>query len=279
MPSELIDLSHALSPEVQELVPVKIDYVDHRKGANLLGLGIAWHAWAHESLLKKVLRFLLYLLRGRIITRKDFPDGEGLSMEKVRAMSHCGTHIDAPAHYGSGLPSIDQAPLDLFVDRPGVLLDLRHVEESTEISADEVKLALAKTGHELAPGDIVLLHTGADRYWGTEQYYTRGAGVSPSALEYLLSRGVSVVGVDGFDMDLPQHRIAQRYFETKDPAVLWPTHLLGRRRPYYVIENLTNLGRIPVTHGFRVFAAPLKLHRSGAAWARVVAVVLDREPR
>lgn len=57
-------------------------------------------------------------------------DGELLSIDTPRLTTHTGTHIDAPAHYGTrasyreGPPrTIDELPLEWF-HRPAVVLDL-----------------------------------------------------------------------------------------------------------------------------------------------------------
>ena len=62
-------------------------------------------------------------------------------------MSHTGTHVDAPFHYGprsaDGSPaqSIDELPLEWFFS-DGVLLDLRHKQPRDFIEIDDLEQAL-----------------------------------------------------------------------------------------------------------------------------------------
>jgi kynurenine formamidase len=83
-------------------------------------------------------------------------------------ITHSGTHVDSPWHYGplcEGKPSqtIDQIPLE-WCYGPGVVLDMRHKEPGSEITVDDLKIALEKIQYTLKPLDIVMLQTGADKY-------------------------------------------------------------------------------------------------------------------
>ena len=54
--------------------------------------------------------------------------------------------------------------------------------------------------------------------------------------------------------------------------MFWEAHRVGQRRPYWHMEQLTNLGALP-PHGFEVAVFPLKIVGASAAPARVVALV------
>ena len=56
--------------------------------------------------------------------------GQGWAVEQIEAITHTGTHVDAPYHYGAeseGKPArtIDEVPLQ-WCFAPGVVLDMRH---------------------------------------------------------------------------------------------------------------------------------------------------------
>lgn len=248
----LVDLSLTLEPTESEPVPVQVDYIDHAAGADILG-------------------------RPAGIDRSAFPGGLGLSLEHVRLTSHSGTHIDAPAHYGpmsGGAPAqtIEEVPLSWFFQR-GVVADCPGDVSDGPVRRDEMEDALARAGHELAPLDIVLVRTGADRHWGTPRYFTDFRGMTPEATRFLIERGVKVIGIDSFGFDPPFHRMLEAFRATGDPGVLWPAHLLGREMPYCQIERLAGIERIPVKSGFMVACFPVKVRGAGAGWSRVVAIV------
>jgi cyclase len=209
----------------------------------------------------------------------ELPEGEFLSLDRLTLTSHTGTHVDAPAHYGSkatygdGRPrTVDELPLDWFV-RPGVVLDVRG-HETGAIGAEVLASELARIGYQPQPLDIVLLHTGASAWAGTQRYFTDFVGLDGPATHLLLDLGVRVIGTDAFSLDAPFPDIIRRYRETGDRAVLWPAHFIGRDREYCQIERLTNLDVLPA-HGFTVSCLPVKIRRAGAAWARVVAILDD----
>ncbi len=68
------------------------------------------------------------------LTKDELPGGEGWALEWVRAMTHNGTHLDAPYHFhttmnkGERAITIDEVPLD-WCFRPGMKLDFRHFED------------------------------------------------------------------------------------------------------------------------------------------------------
>ena len=96
-----------------------------------------------------------------------YSNGQGWAIEEIRAITHTGTHVDAPYHYGAtsgGLPAkrIDEVPLE-WCFAPGVVLDMRHKEAGEEITVEDLKAALDRITYPLKPLDIVLLQTGADK--------------------------------------------------------------------------------------------------------------------
>jgi cyclase len=207
----------------------------------------------------------------------ELPDGEFLDLDVIRLSTHTGTHVDAPAHYGThasyGTPrTIDQMPLDWF-HRPGFVLDLTGAPVGA-VTAEQVKESLRRCGYHPRPMDIALLRTGADRRHGTPEYFTEFTGLDGGATEFLLDLGVRVIGTDAFSLDAPFGHIIARYRETRDRSLLWPAHFAGRNREYCQIERLANLEALP-PYGFTVVCFPVKIARAGAGWTRAVAV-LDR---
>jgi len=213
------------------------------------------------------------------INADDFPDGMALATDTITGSAHSGTHVDAPFHYGpfsEGKPAktIDQVPLE-WCYGPGVILDMRHKEAGAEITVEDLKEALDKINYSLKPGDIVLLHTGCDAYWGTDTktYLKMQSGLGISGLDWLLDQGIRCIGIDAWTLDRPVEAMVETYKATKDKSALWPTHLHGRHREYIQIEKLANLDKVPRPHGFIVSAFPVKFEGCTGGWCRAVAIV------
>jgi cyclase len=215
---------------------------------------------------------------GLEIDPEDLPEGELLSIDTLTLTSHTGTHVDAPAHYGSrctygtGTPrTIDEMPLDWFY-APGVVLDLSEAESVAD--ASYLERELKRIDYEIKPGDIVLLNTGASQFAGSMLYFTNFVGLDASATNFLLDKGVRVIGTDAFSLDAPFGDMINRYHETGDKSVLFPAHFTGRDREFCQIERLNNLDELP-DHGFKIACFPVKIVGAGAGWARAVALIED----
>ena len=104
-------------------------------------------------------------------------------------------------------------------------------------------------------------------------YENRHAGLRRDATEYLVDRGVRLIGIDAWGIDRAVDVMVEDARAGR--AQVWESHLLGREKPYLQIERLANLDRLPRPTGFTVYAFPFKLERASAAWTRAVAIFED----
>jgi kynurenine formamidase len=205
-----------------------------------------------------------------------YSGGLGWAVEEVRAITHTGTHVDAPYHYGptsDGKPArrIDEVPLE-WCFAPGVVLDMRHKAAGDFITVADLEQALAAIAYRLRPRDIVLLHTGADKRIDTPQYFEQ-PGLGREGVLYLVEQGVRVIGIDAYTLDRPFASMVADYRRTGDGRFIWPAHFAGLTREYCQIEKLANLDQLPRPHGFWVSCLPVKIRGASAGWCRAVALV------
>lgn len=211
------------------------------------------------------------------LTTNELPRHEGWAVEFVKMSTHAGTHMDAPYHYHShmddGTPSltIDQIPLEWCVG-PGVKLDFRHFPDGYVVTSADIVAELARINHELKPNDIVLVNTSAGSKYGQDDFLDSGCGMGREATLFLTSRGVKVVGTDGWSWDAPFSHTQKKFEQTKDASLIWEGHFAGSVLPYCQIEKLTNLDLLPST-GFTVISLPVKVASASAGWARPVALI------
>ncbi|HPN14418.1 MAG TPA: cyclase family protein, partial [Spirochaetota bacterium] len=157
----LIDCSIAIEnnlPSDPPMMVPKVQYLDHDSGADQMRLFFP-----------------------DIDPKKDLPGGKGWAVEFVTLSTHSGTHLDAPWHYhpdmdgGKKALTIDEVPLEWCVGR-GVKLDFRNLPDGYLVTGGDMARAFEEIGHECSAGDIVLVNTGADKYWGKPEYLVKGCG-------------------------------------------------------------------------------------------------------
>ena len=205
----------------------------------------------------------------------DFPDGLGYANDKIITQAHAGTHLDAPWHYyptceGKPSKTIDRAPLEWCI-APGFVLDMRHKEQGSGITIRDLEEAVSKIGYSIQPGDIALIMTGVDKYWGKKEYFDQGCGMLRDSTLWLIDQGVRVMGTDAWGWDRPLWAIAKEFEETGNKEILWAAHRVGMEKEYYHIEKLANLDTLPKPYGFTVSCLPIKLKNGSAGWCRAVA--------
>ncbi|NIQ38143.1 MAG: cyclase family protein [Proteobacteria bacterium] len=253
----IVDLSIAIEPGLPSDPPMmipRIDYVDHKQGAD------------------QMTEFFPGL------NKDQLPEGLGWAVEFVTLTTHSGTHLDAPFHYhptmdrGKPALTIDEVPLEWCLN-DGVLLDFRHKGDGERITVKDLKGELKRIRYDIKPLDIVLIQTGADAAWGTEEYLVKGAGMGRESTLFLTEQGVKVVGIDAWSWDRPLPYLAREFKKSGDPRVIWEAHFSGIEIGYCHMEKLANLPAIGRAHGFTVCCFPVKIKRASAGWVRPVAIV------
>jgi kynurenine formamidase len=251
----LIDLSVPLEDgAVSEPIPPKVRYVTH----------------AREGLAQ--MRQFFGVGPGDLV----WSGGEGWAIEEVQAITHTGTHVDAPYHYAAtseGRPArrIDEVPLE-WCFAPGVVLDVRHKAAGDFITIEDLQQALERIDYTLRPLDIVLMHTGADKRLSSRDYFAQ-PGLGREGVLWLVEQGVKVIGIDAYTLDRPFADMVADFRRTGDGRFIWPAHFAGVTKEYCQIEKLANLDQLPRPHGFWVSCLPVKVKGASAGWCRAVALV------
>ncbi len=249
----IIDLSATIRPsppDSQAFDAVHITYSDHAEGA----------AQA-EALLN--------------VPAEVFRRSEGWATEEItRLGTHSTTHVDAPWHYNSTIagqpaPTIDELPLSWFFG-DGVVFDMTHKTRGQPVTPADLTAALEQLNHSLTPGDIALIRTGCDRFYGQPDYIFQGPGVTAEATRWLYEQGIRVMGIDAWGWDEPLDLQAARATEEKTGGIFWAAHQADL--PYVPLERLVNLAALPPFR-LQVAGFPLHIAKASAGPARVVAIL------
>lgn len=188
-----------------------------------------------------------------------YPGDPPLEMQRVRSIAggdpanlthlalgaHTGTHVDAPAHFIQGGPTLEQIPLDRFVG-PAAVFDLR---------GRRAVDAAALRAQDVPPGGIVLLKTDNSELWSRPGFQEDFTYVTRDAAEYLLERGVKTLGMDYLSIE----QFGSATFEVHKL-------LLGRR--VLIIEGLDL--RAVAAGAYTLVCLPLNLQGVDGAPARAI---------
>lgn len=185
-----------------------------------------------------------------------YPGDHDLSLTKCKTLEkdyytsyllssclHTGTHIDVPMHLINDNRMVSDFTLNSFAGK-GVLLDVRG--ESTIAMKPCYK-------EKIKEESIVLLYTGFDKKYGTDEYFTGHPAVSADLGDFLISRKIKMLGMD---MPSPDH-----------PPFTFHKALLSNE--IFVLENITNLQELSGISNFEVIALPLKISAE-ASFVRAV---------
>jgi arylformamidase len=161
-----------------------------------------------------------------------------------------GTYLDAPFHRLRDREDLAALPLETIVGLPGIILEPDGADRG--VSLEGVEEASFR-------GRAVLVRTGWDARWGSEEYWSDAPFLPPAVVERLIAGGVRLVGVDFGNVD-----------DTGDLSRPAHTGLPSAGIP--IVENLRGLERLP-REGFLFSAPPIAIVRGAAFPARAFAEV------
>jgi kynurenine formamidase len=187
----------------------------------------------------------------REASRKVYAPGVEFHIGRIDMVANTGTYLDSPFHrYADGL-DLAGLPLERSADLPGLVVRIDAAKGRAVTPAAFARLDVR--------GKAVLVQTGWDAHWRTDQYFEGHPYLTADAAAYLVASGATLVGIDSLNID-----------DTADLARPVHSTLLGAGIP--IVEHLTGLARLP-ERGFRFFAAPVKVTGMGTFPVRAFGVV------
>jgi kynurenine formamidase len=188
------------------------------------------------------------------LTREDsrgrYAPGTEFHIGQIEMVGNTGTYLDTPFHrYARGK---DLAQLDLY--------SVANLEGIVLRCLDQQEIDVARVTGLDVTGKAVLLHTGWDKHWRTDEYLSGNHPfLSADGATYLAKNGAALVGIDSYNID-----------STRDGSRPAHSILLGHDIP--VVEHLCGLGDLPDS-GFKFFAVPVKVKRFGTFPVRAFGLV------
>jgi kynurenine formamidase len=185
----------------------------------------------------------------REASKNFYVDGTTFQIGKIEMVANTGTYIDSPFHRYEDGKDLSELPLESLADLDAVLF--RVDPGISSIGADDF------VGLDVS-GIAVLVHTGWDRHWRTDQYFEGHPFLTRDAAEYLRDKGAKLVGIDSYNID-----------DTANLTRPVHTTLLGADIP--IVEHMCGLAELPDSR-FRLTAVPVKVKGLGTFPVRAFAV-------
>jgi len=185
----------------------------------------------------------------RAQSRSVYAEGTEFQIGRITMVSNTGTYIDSPFHRFPDGSDIADLTLDLVAGLEATLVRVtgmagRAIPREAFSSLD-------------LRGRAVLVHTGWDAHWRTDQYFEGHPFLTADAADYLRASGAALVGIDSYNID-----------DTSDMHRSVHTTLLGAGIP--IVEHLRGLEQLPA-NGARFSAVPPKVRGMGTFPVRAFA--------
>jgi kynurenine formamidase len=179
-------------------------------------------------------------------TAGSYDDGSTFQIGRIDMVANTGTYIDTPFHRYAEGEDLAGVELDRLAGLDGLCVRAEGVEAGPELFE----------GLDVA-GKAVLVHTGWDRHWRTDAYFSGHPFLAEAAARLLAERGAALVGIDSYNID--DTRVRRR-----------PVHTLLLGAGVLIVEHMTGLAELPRS-GFRFTAAPPKIAGMGTFPVRAFA--------
>ena len=185
----------------------------------------------------------------RAASAEKYDDGSTFQIGRIDMVANTGTYVDSPFHRYADGKDLSELPLGSLADLDGLVIRAPF-EQGLAVDASAFDSFNVR-------GKAVLVHTGWDRHWRTEIYFTDHPFLTAAAAQWLAANGAAFVGIDSHNID-----------DTAQRGRPVHTRLLGANIP--IGEHLTNLAALP-DHGFRFSAVPPKVKGMGTFPVRAYA--------
>jgi arylformamidase len=185
----------------------------------------------------------------REASRAIYAPGTEFQIGKIEMVVNTGTYIDCPFHRYEHGKDLSEVHIDAMTDLDAIVVRAAY----TKSRAVDIDCFRDKE----IRGRAVLVHTGWDAHWNTDQYFDGAPFLTEQAARYLRDCAVKLVGIDSLNID--DTRGKER-----------PVHTILLGADILIVEHLCNLGGLPDA-GFSFSATPPKFRGVGTFPVRALA--------
>ena len=184
-------------------------------------------------------------------SKAHYAPGTEFQIGKIEMVANTGTYLDSQFHRYEDGKDLSELSLTSLADVEGLVITASDTQ-------DRAITEIAFRGIDVK-GKAVLVRTGWDAHWRTDQYFEGHPFLTKDAAHFLADRGAALVGIDSYNID-----------DTADLSRPAHSILLGAGIP--IVEHMCNLKQLPAA-GFRFFAVPVKVEGFGTFPVRAFGIV------
>src|SRR5215467_3286721 len=128
----------------------------------------------------------------REASRALYAPGTEFHIGRIDMVANTGTYLDSPFHRFADGIDLAGLPLESLAGLDGVL-----------VQVPQDRRAISREFFEKLPvaGKAVLVQTGWDRHWRTDQYFEGHPFLTGDAASFLRDAGARLVGIDSYNID------------------------------------------------------------------------------
>ncbi len=182
---------------------------------------------------------------------------EGRETRRICLGTHTGTHMDAPLHFIKNGESIDKIPLDKLIGDV-TIVDFSYLENNKPVTKEMLtKIEICSK---------MIFKFGWGKNWKTKDFFNNYPFFSISAVNYLISQKIEVLGMDTPSPDDSRINIHDKNLDRNADS---PIHKLLLSHGIIIIEYIANLDIVKDYHGWNLIALPLKIKGADGSPVRI----------
>jgi arylformamidase len=185
-------------------------------------------------------------------SKSRYAPGTEFQIGRIDMVGNTGTYLDSPFHRYPDGDDLSDLKLDKLANLECVVAQvdsaLRTVD-TLPLDARDVR------------GKAVLVRTGWDRHWRTDQYFEHHPHLTGRLAQWLVDAGACLVGIDSYNID---------GVDTGER----PVHTTLLKHGIPIVEHMTKLAAVPMS-GSRFYAVPPKVKHFGTFPVRAFVSIED----
>ncbi len=126
-------------------------------------------------------------------SRDRYAPGTEFNIGKIEMVANTGTYVDSPFHRYPDGKDLSELPLTSLANLECLVAS---IPQTNERAIDRLPFSESDVR-----GRAILVHTGWDRHWRSDQYFEGHPYLTGALASWLVAAGAVLVGIDSYNID------------------------------------------------------------------------------